>query len=432
MARTMSPREAIEVVRAEDSLGFGLGPAVPGGFLHALGERDDWTKLELSGALIPDLYAVMMKPGVHIRSGFFGPAERFLRDAGASIDYVPADFRGFGPILRSEPPRIMGTAGARRPDGKISLSLHAGATIDELRRAGADPDRVLLVEVSPHFPVTYGVEPDHPHCLDLDEIDVLVESDARPLLLPDADATEVESAIADQVLRFVSDGCTLQTGIGGVPSMVAKLLAAGPYGDFGVHSEMFTNGLMHLHRAGKVTNRKGTEFDGYSVTTFSAGTEELYQWLDGNDEVRFLPVDIVNSPELIARNRKAITINGAMMIDLSSQVVADTINGKQFSGVGGHEDFVSGPRLSPDDRSLLCMPSTATVNSVLVSRVMAQLPMGSVISTPRHNVDVVVTEYGAAELRGRTIRERARLLAGIAHPDFREELLAAAERWPID
>jgi acyl-CoA hydrolase len=195
---------------------------------------------------------------------------------------------------------------------------------------------------------------------------------------------------------------------------------------------MFTNGLMHLHRAGKVTNRKGTEFDGYSVTTFSAGTEELYQWLDGNDEVRFLPVDIVNSPELIARNRKAITINGAMMIDLSSQVVADTINGKQFSGVGGHEDFVSGPRLSPDDRSLLCMPSTATVNSVLVSRVMAQLPMGSVISTPRHNVDVVVTEYGAAELRGRTIRERARLLAGIAHPDFREELLAAAERWPID
>jgi acyl-CoA hydrolase len=158
----------------------------------------------------------------------------------------------------------------------------------------------------------------------------------------------------------------------------------------------------------------------------------LYEWLHNNREVRFLPVKIINSPERIAKNRDMVTINGAMMIDLSGQVVADSISGTQFSGIGGHEDFVSGPGLTANGRSLICLPSTSTVNGELVSRIVPKLPLGSVVSTPRHQVDVVITEYGIAELHGRTINERSLALAAIGHPAFRDELLATAVEWPRD
>ncbi|CAB4732052.1 unannotated protein [freshwater metagenome] len=239
-------------------------------------------------------------------------------------------------------------------------------------------------------------------------------------------------AIAEHALHFFHDGCTVQTGIGGIPNQIAARLAAGPFGDLGVHSEMFTTGLMRLHQSGKVSNRKNSEFDGFTPTTFAAGIPELYTWLHENRDVRFLPVRVVNSPERIARNRDMVSINGAMAVDLSGQVVADNVLGKQFSGVGGHEDFVSGPGLSASGRSLICLPSTSVVGGTTVSRIVASLPAGSVVSTPRHQVDVVITEFGVAELHGRTIRERSRALAEICHPDYREELRSAAEQWPND
>lgn len=430
MIRSMS--DAVAAIRPDDTLAVPLGPGVPSGFLHALGERDDFEHLEVFGALLPDLYQLFMRSGVHYRSGFFGPAERFLRDAGASIDFVPADFRRFEPILHHLQPRVMATSAAPPVDGWVSLSVHAGASVDELHRAGADPDRLVIVEVSPHYPHTYGLPPDFEHRLHVDEIDFLVETDRQPLNLPDAPPTEAELAVAEHATHFIHSGCTLQTGIGGIPSQIAKLLAEGPLGDFGVHSEMFTTGLMHLHQSGKVTNMKGSRFDGFTVTTFAAGTPDLYEWLDHNEAVRFLPVRVVNSPELIAQNRFMVTINGALAVDLAGQVVADTIVGAQFSGIGGHEDFVSGPGLSADGRSLVCLPSSSLVNGDLVSRILPKLPAGSVISTPRHQVDVVITEFGAAELAGKTIRERALALASIGHPDVRDELLAVAGTWPQD
>ncbi len=310
MFRPMS--DAVAAIRPTDSLAVPLGPGVPGGFLHALGERDDFEHLEVFGALLPDLYAVFTRAGVHYRSGFFGPAERFLRDTGASVDFVPADFRRFEPVLHHLAPRVMATAAAMPVDGWVSLSVHAGATVDELHAAGSDPGRVLIVECSPHFPRTFGLGEEFTHRLHVDEIDIMVESDRMPLNLPDAPPSDAERAIAEHALRFLADGCTLQTGIGGIPSQVAKLLAEGPLGDFGIHSEMFTTGLMHLHRAGKVTNRKQGRFDGYSITTFAAGVPELYEWLDENDSVRFLPVRVVNSPDVIAQNRQMVTINGAL------------------------------------------------------------------------------------------------------------------------
>jgi acyl-CoA hydrolase len=428
----MDLSEAIALLRPEDSMAVPLGPGVPGGFMHALAERDDFTRLEIFGALLPDLYAILTKPGVHYRSGFFGPAERFLRDAGASIDFVPADFRRFAPILEWLNPRVIAFAGAPPVDGWVSLSLHAGASVDEIHRAAQDPNRIVIAEVSEKFPRTFGVLPDYGHRIHVDDIDALVYTDREPLNLADAPSTEAETAIAQLALQFIRSGSTLQTGIGGIPNQIALALANSDITDLGIHSEMFTTGLMRLHQAGKVSNRKGSEFDGFSPTTFAAGIPELYTWLHENEDVRFLPVKIVNSPEIISRNRDMVTINGALSVDLSGQIVADTINGKQFSGVGGHEDFVAGPGLTLGGRSLICLPSTSVVNGELTSRILTQFPGGSVVSTPRHQVDVVITEHGVAELEGRTIRERSRALAMIGHPQFRDELLANAEQWPKD
>jgi acyl-CoA hydrolase len=189
---------------------------------------------------------------------------------------------------------------------------------------------------------------------------------------------------------------------------------------------MFTTGLMRLHQAGKVTNSNKGEFDGYSVTTFAAGIPELYTWLHENPEVRFLPVDVVNDPRLISLNRKFVSINGAIAVDLYGQVAADTMGGKQHSGIGGHEDFVAGAALQLEDRSLLCLRSSTMQADGRVSRIMPFIDNGLLVTTPRHQTDVVITEYGVAELRGKTVRERADALVDIAHPDFRDELRAAA------
>jgi acyl-CoA hydrolase len=428
MTITCTPAEAAALVRTRDTIAFGLGPGNPDAFLTALGERDDWEDLVLGGALLLGYYTVLTKPGVSYRSGFFGPAERLLLAQGHAIEHVPSGFRQFAPVLARFAPRIM-TAQAAPPDsdGRVNLSLHLGATRDELIRAGHDPDRVLLVEVNPHLPRTRSLPPRFDNTLPLELIDVLVEADGEPYALEDPVTTDEDVAIAAHAVRFVTEGSTLQTGIGAIPSMVATSLAGGAGGGYGVHSEMFTTGLMRLHQAGKVTNDAKGAFDGVSVTTFALGTADLYRWLDDNAEVAFLPVDVVNDPSVIGANRKLVSINGAICIDLYGQVVADNVDGRQISGVGGHEDFVAGADLHVDSHSLICLHSTATVGGLERSRIVPLLPEGSVVSTPRHHTGVVVTEYGTAELTGLTVRERARALADIAHPEYRAELHAVAE-----
>jgi acyl-CoA hydrolase len=424
----LTAEQAAGRLRPTDTLGIPLGTGQPPAFLEALGKRDDWRDLRIYGALLLAWSDAFKHPSVHYLSGFFGPVERALRDQGANLSFVPADFRRFEPLLEAQAPRVMATVAAPPDaDGWCSLSLHAGGTVKELQRAAANPERVLIAEVSPAFPRTYGLPPEHRHALSLDEIDILVESEAKPFALVDPEPAETDEAIAGHARAFIPDGATLQTGIGAIPSAIVGRLADGDGGDYGVHSEMFTNGLMRLHEAGKVTNRKG-QFDGVSVATFAGGSEDLYQWLDGNSAVAFLPVEVINSPDLIGRNRLMVTINAAMAVDIHGQVVADTIDGTQYSGIGGHEDFISGPALSLEDRSLLCLPSTVTIEGQVRSRIVPWFDAGAVVTTPRHQVDVIVTEHGAAELQGLTVRQRGEALARIAHPDFRDELLEAAER----
>ena len=426
--RRCTPAEAVEILHASDTLGLPLGPAQPAALLEQLGTRKDWEDLRIFGALITVLSDVFTHPNVHYLSGFFGPLERLLRDSGANIGFAPADFRRFIALLADLAPRVMATScSPPDDDGWCSMSLHAGANVTELHRAGADPDRLLVVEVSDEHPYTYGLG-EHGHRIHLDEIDVLVESDASPYEIVDPDPTPVEEAIARHVSAMIPDGATLQTGIGAVPSVVAALLADGDGGDYGVHSEMFTTGLMRLHQAGKVTNQRKGQYPGVSVCTFAGGTRELYEWLDHNRDVAFLPVEVVNSPDIISVNEKFVSINAALAVDIHGQVVADTRSGEQFSGIGGHEDFVAGAGLELSDRSILCLPSTYRAGEEMRSRIVPWFDSGAVITTPRHQVDAIVTEYGVAELQGKTVRQRGEALAAIAHPEFRDDLLAAAER----
>ena len=211
---------------------------------------------------------------------------------------------------------------------------------------------------------------------------MLVPGQLDPFELPEVAGGEVEEAIASRALgEPIPDGATLQTGIGSVPTIVASMLAERPGGRYGVHSEMMTDGLMRLHKAGKVTNDRKGVFDGVSVTTFALGTRELYDWLDRNPEVAFAPVGLINDPTIIGRNRDFISINGAIMVDLYGQIVADNVDGRQISGVGGHEDFISGAELSLEDRSLVCLASTVELGGVRHSRIVAGLPAGAIVST---------------------------------------------------
>jgi acyl-CoA hydrolase len=428
MPNVCTPEEAVALVRPVDQIGFGLGPGIPDALLTALGTRDDWEDLRIGGALCLNLYDVFTKPGVSYRCGFFGPAERVLLSMGHRVDLVPGGFRQMGPIMARFAPRVMVAQGAPPDDhGTVNLSLHVGGTREELLRAGLDPDRLLIMEVNSNLPRTRSLPPEYDNTIPLEAIDVLVESDAAPFALADSPTTDADAAIARHALTYVQDGSTLQTGIGAIPNIVAAELARGPLGGFGIHSEMFTTGLMQLHRAGKVTNDAKGVFDGVSVTTFALGVAELYRWLDGNDEVAFLPVDTVNDPTVISRNAKLVSINGALSVDLYGQVMADSIDGRQISGVGGHEDFVAGAELHLDAHSLICLRSTTERDGELVSRIAGIPPQETVVSTPRHHTGVVITEFGAAELTGRTVRERAHLLVDIAHPDFRRDLRKVAD-----
>ncbi|MAJ61011.1 MAG: 4-hydroxybutyrate CoA-transferase [bacterium TMED88] len=421
-----SATEAIQRVRSRDTLAVPLGPGQPPGFLTALGERDDFEDLEINTGLLLGLYPIFTRKGVRLRSGFFGPAERGLVAGGHDVSFIPADFRRFAVALEMNPPRVMATAVAP-PDesGHLSLSLHAGATIEALHACGRDPERLLIAEMNPSLPRTQGWLPEYPHRLSVEEVDVLIEHEGPAPLLPSDEPGAVEEAIADYAQAFIPDGATLQTGIGAIPSQVVSVLAEGGGGDYGIHSEMFTTGLMRLHREGKVTNRNKGTFDGRSLCTFALGDQALYDWLDESEEVAFLPVDVVNDPRRIGANRQMISINGALAIDLFGQVAADTLGPRQYSGIGGHEDFVEGVGSALANRSLLCLPSTTESQGQRISRIVPTLAAGTCVTTPRHQVDLVITECGVAELQGRIIGERAEALVQIAHPDFREELRRA-------
>jgi acyl CoA:acetate/3-ketoacid CoA transferase beta subunit len=422
----MTVDAAIAQLRPRDSIGFGLITATPTALFRGLSGRTDWENLTIVGGLSLGRHDVFMHPNVHYRCQFLGGAERAYKALGADVQYVPSFFRHYGLLMERYGVRVMMLSGSM-PDGngEVSASLYNGATLEECRKAGRDPNRLLMVECSPHFPRTLALA-GHSNTLSLEDIDIIVYTDEHPTVMANEPGTPEDGAIAAYAAQFIPDGATLQTGIGAVPNLVAHALAEGERGGYGVHSEMFTDGLMQLMKAGKVTNDHKTINRGTCAITFAAGSQELYDFIDNNPSIGVAPVQYTNDPYVIAQNHRMVSINSALEVDLLGQIAAESIGARQFSGVGGHQDFVEGTSLSIDHVSLICLQSTATVDGELKSRISLSLSPHGAVTSPRQLAGVIVTEHGAADLRGRTVRERALALAAIAHPQFRDELEDAA------
>jgi acyl-CoA hydrolase len=407
-----------------ESLATGLMTGQARTVLRALTPRDPARPLVVYAGILADAYDFLRDPAVRVVSGFFGPIERMARAAGLAVEFFPADFHGFERLTLGalRPRAVAALMSAPDAEGFCTFGLHAGAVARPFVEAARDPTRLAIAEVNADVPRVAGLPEFGGNRVHLSEIDVVVEDTTPLVTVPYAEPVAEERAIAGFVAELVDAGATLQFGIGGIPNAVAELLCAAPKGDYGIHTEMMVDGIMRLHQAGKVVNRKG-HLDGWSLCTFAGGGAELYRWLDGNPVVRMLPVGVTNDPARMALNRRFTSINAALAVDLRGQIVADGIGGRQYSGIGGHETFTMGARQAPDGKSIICLRSTATVAGARRSTIVAELPAGAIVTTPRHQVDYVVTEWGIAHVGVLGDGARAAALAAIAHPDFRADLV---------
>ncbi len=419
--------EILALFRDEDELALPAATGQPTALLQHLDQRD-WKQLKIFTGLITGPFPVMMKPNVSVVSGFYGPIERLLHENGARMAYLPANFRGLELYAQKHKFRVCATTvSPPDADGFVTFGSHSAAIYKPFVATCRDPERLAIAEINPHMPVVYGDEAYGDNKIHLDELDYYYESDIAPQTMPKIEATETDRKIADNVMDLIESGATLQFGIGGVPDHVASLVASSQLSDFGMHSELISDGFLRLYDAGKISNQRKGQFDGQTVYTFAFGAQELYDFIDerkgrNKRQVICLPVSIVNDPAVIARNNNFISVNSGLMVDFAGQICSEAIGIKQYSGIGGQLSFVQGAYASEGGKSILCIKSTVTSDGKTYSNIVPELPKGSVVSTPRHFTQYVVTEYGVADLYGVTDEQRPEKLIAIAHPDFRDEL----------
>lgn len=292
-------------------------------------------------------------------------------------------------------------------DGNCSFSMNSDYIYESALCC-----KKLVLHINPAMPRTFGSN------IHLDKAMYLVEAWEEPLDISSSRPGENEEKISRYIEPFIEDGATLQLGIGGIPDFVLTLL--GDKKDLGIHSELIGDNIVDLHQKGVITNARKRINTGKTVTTSMLGSKKLFNFVNENKDVMLLPVDYVNDPKVIAQNDNVISINSCLQVDLLGQVNSDTINGRPYSGIGGQVDFIRGARGSKGGKSFLTLPSTAVKGEV--SRIVFHLGVGSPVTTTRHDVDYVVTEYGVAHLWGRSVKERVYALVAIAHPNFRESL----------
>ncbi|MBW9143982.1 4-hydroxybutyrate CoA-transferase [Clostridium sp. CM027] len=293
-----------------------------------------------------------------------------------------------------------------------------GVSIDYTKTA-TECAKMVIAEVNNKMPRTMGDSFIH-----ISDIDYIVEVSHQIIELNPPKIGDVEKAIGEYCASLVEDGSTLQLGIGAIPDAV--LLFLKDKKDLGIHSEMISDGVVELVETGVVTNQAKTIHPGKIVVTFLMGTKRLYDFVDNNPMVEMYSVDYVNDPVIISKNNKMVCINSAIQVDLMGQVNAETIGLTQFSGTGGQVDFIRGAAMAKDGKSIIAMPSTASKGKI--SRIKPMLDEGAAVTTLRNEVQYVVTEYGIAELKGKTLRDRARSLINISHPDFRPSLMQEWEK----
>jgi acyl-CoA hydrolase/GNAT superfamily N-acetyltransferase len=415
-------REALRAIKRGDHIFIGSGAASPQLLIEELTRRpDNYIDTE-----IVHLLTVGAAPYVERRF-----RHRFRHNAffvGSNVRQAVAEGRAdYTPIFLSEIPALfkrrrfhldVALIQVTPPDAHGYCSF--GISVDIVKPAAESAD-IVIAEVNPRMPWTLG------DCfIHVDRIDALVEHEVAVLEFRYPEPDEVAQKIAENVVGLIEDGATLQLGIGAIPSALLDCLSClQEKKDLGVHTEMLTDRVVDVIEAGVITNARKTLHPGKAVCSFCLGTQRLYDFVNRNPFFEFRPSDYVNDPFVIAQNERMVAVNAALEVDLTGQVCSDSLGYLFYSGIGGQVDFIRGAARSKGGKPIIVLPSTAEDGET--SRIVSHLSEGAGVVTTRGDVRYVVTEYGVADLYGRNIRERALALINIAHPKFREELLAQAK-----
>lgn len=409
--------EAFSELKGEKTIVTAMAAAEPHLFfsqLHKLLDREDSEKTVYCANPTED-YACFADPSLPIKFVVMFLTSRVRKKQGSRIHYCPQHLSTWAGHLMNRHPIDVFWGVCTSPDERGFVSLGPGACYETEIRRGA---KKVILEVNPDLPMTFGDT--HVH---VSQVDAFVEH-ARPLpTCPRAEPSEVDRQIAEHVAGLVPDGATIQLGIGSIPNAIGEALRN--HKDLGVHTEMINDTMMDLYLGGQVNGSKKTLWPGKIVGAFAYGTKELYEFIDQNPIVELQPASVVNDPYRIGRNFQMHSINTAVEVDITGQVCSESIGHLELSGVGGASETHTGAQRSKGGRGIIAMQSLTRRGE---SKIVLSLKEGAKVSISRNDVDTIVTEYGVAELAGRSVLERVQSLIQIAHPDHREELESEARR----
>jgi len=419
-SKKMTAADAMGLVEDGDLISVPTGVGEPPTLLTALSEqRQRFHGVTVAQILPLRKYAYLDRETVdNVRhlAFFYGGASRPGGQEGW-IDYLPSYFSEMPLLIRNRQIRVdvvFTMASPMDEHGYFSISLATDYTMAAISTA-----RVVILEVNPNVPFTNG------NChVHVSQIAGLIESEEPVLEVGLPQIGKVQEAIGEYVTDIIEDGSTLQIGYGAIPDAVVMQLVNKH--DLGIHTEMIGDGILKLLECGAVTNRKKSYLPGKMVATFALGSQQLYKFMHRNPMLEMHPVDYTNDPFLAARNDKLVTINATLQVDLIGQCCSESFGPQSYSGTGGQVDFVRAANRSRDGKSFIVLPATAKGDSI--SRIVPTLTPGAHVTTSKNDVNYVVTEYGLAQLRGKSAKQRAQALIGIAHPDFRGELTEAARK----
>jgi len=407
----LTAEEAVALIKSGDRVAVSHACAEPSYLLDAMvANKDSYENVELVHMVAMGKCAYA-QPGMekHFRHNalFVGSSTRDAVNSGRG-DFTPCFFYQIPELFHTTLPLDVALVTITPPDenGMVSLGVSVDYDYEAVMTA-----KTVIAQVNDQMPFTYG------KLIPVDKISWFVTHSAPIIELTPPHIGEIEEAIGSYCASLINDGDTLQLGIGAIPDAVLLFLKGKK--DLGIHSEMFSDGVVELVEAGVITNRKKTLHPDKFVVNFLMGTRRLYDFVDHNPDVLVMPSDYVNHPMVVGQNDNLVSINSCVQVDLMGQVSSESIGLKQISGIGGQVDFIRGAAFSKGGRSIIAMPSTVKGKT---SKIVPFLDKGAAVSTSRADVDYVVTEYGIAHLKGHTLRDRAQNLISIAHPDFRAEL----------